>query len=33
VRVMDAAELRDIVNQVRNASDEIYGMIEPNLLQ
>ena len=33
VRVMDAAELREIVNQVRNASDEIYGMIEPRLLQ
>jgi hypothetical protein len=33
VRVMDAGELRDIVNQVRNASDEIYGLIEPNLLQ
>ncbi|HSZ15647.1 MAG TPA: hypothetical protein VK764_01015 [Terracidiphilus sp.] len=33
VRVMDATELRDIVNQVRNASDEIYGMIEPSLLQ
>ena len=33
VRVIDAAELREIVNQVRNASDEIYGMIEPSLLQ
>lgn len=33
VRVMDAAELRDIVNQVRNASDEIYGIIEPSLRQ
>ncbi|MGO9434893.1 MAG: hypothetical protein ACLPH3_09515 [Terracidiphilus sp.] len=33
VRVMDAAELRDIVNQVKNASDEIYGMIEPSLVQ
>jgi len=33
VRVMDAAELREIVNQVRNASDEIYGLIEPSLLQ
>jgi len=33
VRVMDAAELREIVNQVRNASDEIYGVIEPSLLQ
>ena len=33
VRVIDAAELRDIVNQVKNASDEIYGMIEPSLLQ
>ncbi|HTA78763.1 MAG TPA: hypothetical protein VK720_04415 [Terracidiphilus sp.] len=33
VRVMDAAELREIVNQVRNASDEIYGIIEPSLLQ
>jgi hypothetical protein len=33
VRVMDAPELREIVNQVKNASDEIYGMIEPSLLQ
>ncbi len=33
VRVMDAPELREIVNQVRNASDEVYGMIEPSLLQ
>lgn len=33
VRVMDAAELREIVNQVKNASDEIYGMIEPSLRQ
>jgi hypothetical protein len=33
MRVMDAVELRDIVNQVKNASDEIYGMIEPSLLQ
>jgi hypothetical protein len=33
VRVMDAAELREIVNQVRDASDEIYGKIEANLLQ
>jgi hypothetical protein len=33
VRVMDAAELREIVNQVRNASDEIYGIIEPSLRQ
>jgi hypothetical protein len=33
MRVMDATELRDIVNQVKNASDEIYGMIEPSLLQ
>ena len=33
VRVIDAAELREIVNQVKNASDEIYGMIEPSLLQ
>ena len=32
MRVMDAAELREIVNQVRNASDEIYGIIEPSLL-
>jgi hypothetical protein len=33
VRLMDAAEMRDVVNQVKNASDEIYGMIEPSLLQ
>jgi hypothetical protein len=33
VRLIDAAELRDIVNQVRNASDEIYGVIQPSLLQ
>jgi hypothetical protein len=33
MRVIDAAELREIVNQVRNASDEIYGMIEPSLVQ
>jgi len=33
MRVIDATELRDIVNQVKNASDEIYGMIEPSLLQ
>jgi methyl-accepting chemotaxis protein len=33
MRVMDATELRDIVNQVKNASDEIYGMIESSLLQ
>jgi len=33
VRVVDAAELRAIVNQVRNASDEVYGIIEPSLLQ
>ena len=33
IRVMDAAELREIVNQVRNASDEIYGIIQPSLLQ
>ena len=33
VRVVDAAELREIVNQVRNASDEIYGLIQPSLLQ
>lgn len=33
MRVMDAGELREIVNQVRNASDEVYGIIEPSLLQ
>jgi hypothetical protein len=33
MRLMDAAELREVVNQVKNASDEIYGMIEPSLLQ
>jgi ribosome-interacting GTPase 1 len=33
MRVMDATELRDIVNQVKSASDEIYGKIEPSLLQ
>lgn len=33
LRVTDAAELQDIVNQVKNASDEIYGMIESQLIE
>lgn len=33
LRVTDAKELRDIVSQVKNSSDQIYGLIEPQLLQ
>jgi len=32
LRIMDAKELHDIVTQIKNSSDEIYGKIEPNLL-
>ena len=32
LRIMDTTELHDIVNQIKNASDEIYGKIEPQLL-
>ena len=31
LRVTDAAEFKDIFTQVRDASDQIYGMIEPQL--
>ena len=32
LRIADATEMQDIVTQIKNASDEIYGQIEPNLL-
>jgi hypothetical protein len=32
LRIADAADLRDIVSQVKNVSDDIYGHIEPSLL-
>jgi hypothetical protein len=32
MRLTDAAYLRNIVNQVKTSSDEIYGLIEPSLL-
>jgi hypothetical protein len=32
LRLADAAEFKDIVTQIKNASDEIYGKIEPQLL-
>jgi hypothetical protein len=32
LRVADAAYLRNVVSQVKNSSDDIYGQIEPNLL-
>jgi hypothetical protein len=32
LRIADATELHDIVTQIKNASDEIYGKIEPQLL-
>jgi hypothetical protein len=32
LRIADAAEFKDIVTQIKNASDEIYGKIEPQLL-
>ena len=32
LRLADASELHDIVTQIKNASDEIYGKIEPQLL-
>jgi hypothetical protein len=31
LRVTDAPEFKNIVDQVKNASDEIYGLIEPQL--
>jgi hypothetical protein len=31
LRVTDAAEFKSIVEQAKNASDELYGMIEPQL--
>jgi hypothetical protein len=31
LRIADAAEFKDIVTQIKNASDEIYGKIEPQL--
>jgi hypothetical protein len=32
LRLADAQEFRDIVTQIKNSSDEIYGKIEPQLL-
>jgi hypothetical protein len=32
MRNADAKEVHDIINQVKNASDEIYGQVEPSLL-
>jgi hypothetical protein len=32
LRVADAQYIRNIVNQVKNTSDELYGKIEPDLL-
>ena len=32
LRLADAAEFKDIVTQIKNASDEIYGKVEPQLL-
>ncbi len=32
LRLADTQEFHDIVNQIKNASDEIYGKIEPQLL-
>jgi hypothetical protein len=32
LRLADAQEFHDIVTQIKNASDEIYGKIEPQLL-
>ena len=31
LRVTDAAEFKSIIDQAKNASDELYGMIEPQL--
>jgi len=28
----DATYLKNVINQVKNASDEIYGKIQPNLI-
>jgi hypothetical protein len=33
LRVTDAQEFGEIVSQVKNCSDDIYGMIAPNLVQ
>ena len=32
LRIADVTDFHDIVTQIKNASDEIYGKIEPNLL-
>ena len=32
LRIADAQEFHDIVTQIKNSSDEIYGKIEPQLL-
>ncbi|MGB7547907.1 MAG: hypothetical protein WBM14_09165 [Terracidiphilus sp.] len=32
LRVADAEYLRNVVSQVKNSSDDLYGQIEPNLL-
>jgi hypothetical protein len=32
MRVADATYLKNLVNQVKNSSDEIYGKIQPNLI-
>jgi len=32
MRLADATYLKNVVNQVKNASDEIYGAIQPNLI-
>ena len=32
LNIADASEFKDIVTQIKNASDEIYGKIEPQLL-
>ena len=32
LRIADATEMHDIVTQIKNVSDELYGQIEPNLL-
>ncbi len=32
LRLADATEFQEIVTQVKNASDELYGLIEPQLL-
>ncbi len=32
MRLSDATYLKNVVNQVKNASDELYGKIQPNLI-